>query len=334
MNNYPTHSKSAVWIGILFGLLVAGSVTSIVLTGSHSVHAQASNSTIKITPIRSDIEVKPGESRQVQISVSNLTSSPLTMQLIENDFIAGDESGGPALVLDADTYAPTHSLKRFMTPLDNITVPAKQTQSVKVTIKVPENAQAGGYFGAVRFVPVSPSSDGQISVGASAASLILLTVPGDVTEELELKDFSVKQGAVGGKVFRDDNSLNTSIRLENKGNIQIGPFGKVTVMRGDKVVSETDFNHQQPRDVILPDSIRRWDIPVEVEDKPGKYRILATIAYGQDNKTIEVSTIFWIIPLWLIISIISAVAGLMALMIAAWVYIKRRRRRHVGRARL
>ncbi len=307
----------------IFALII--SVTAFVTFGSSHVFADEKSNqanTLKISPVRSDIEINPGESKVVQVFVSNLTSSPITVRPIENDFIAGDERGTPALILDANQSAPTHSLKKFMKPLTDVTIPAGKVQTVDVVITVPKDAQAGGYFGAIRFAPSSPDGGGEVNLSASVASLILLTVPGPVTEKLNLTDFEVKQGEKTGSLFQTPDNLEVSFRFENKGNLQMGPTGQLSVQNGDKVVYSKNFNDKTPRDVILPDSARRWDIPLEKIGAFGHYKITATFTYGSKNQTIEVVRSFWVIPMSYIIGGIIGLVVLVAIIIGIVIFLR------------
>lgn len=297
----------------------------IVLAGAYSnnVNAEAAN-TLKVTPVRSDIEIKPGASQTVKVTVTNLTDKPIVVRPIENDFVAGDENGTPALILNEDQYAPTHSLKRFLTPLADVRIPAKNSKTIEVGVTVPSTAQAGGYFGAIRFAPASADTGGQVNLSASVASLILLTVPGDLVQQLSLTSFDIQQGGKSGTDFRTPNDLQLAVRLENKGNIQAGPFGKISVKQGDKVVYETDFNNANPKDMVLPDSARKWTVPLKNIGDFGHYTVSATFTYGTKNQTIDVSKSFWVIPQWMIITaIIAAVVLLVAIVLVVWLIVRR-----------
>lgn len=303
-----------------------------------SQHAFAQSSTtnaantIKVTPVRSDIQILPGESKVVQVTVSNITAKPVSVTPITNDFIAGDDRGTPALILDADKYAPSHSLKRFMGPLSTATIPAGQAKTFNVVVTVPSDAQSGGYFGAVRFAPSDPDGGGQVNLSASVASLILLTVPGDVIEKLELKNFDIQQNGTNGDSFRTPENLQASFAFENQGNLQIGPFGRLSVKKGNDVVFESDFNNKDPKDVILPDSTRRWEIPFESIGAFGHYDVVATFTYGATNQTIEVTKSFWVIPQWVILTAIAAALLLVgAIALTVWLIVRARKRRHLPR---
>jgi hypothetical protein len=294
--------------------------------------------TLKVSPVRTDISIPAGETKSVEVIVTNLTSQPLTVRPIENDFVAGDERGTPSLILDENQYAPTHSLKRFMTPLTNVTIPANESKIVNVVISVPKDAQAGGYFGALRFAPVDPSGGGQVNLSASVASLILMTVPGPAVETLELTDFKILQDDKTGSFFLTPNDIIATVRFQNKGNIQLGPFGKVTVTQGSTVVYDVDFNDADPREVVLPDSARRWDIPLDKIGTFGYYTVTGVFTYGSTNQTFEVKQSFWVIPLWMIITAIVVVVLLIALAIFLFVFLRsnkrRRARRGLGNGRL
>ncbi len=324
--------KSAqVVIGFIGAVLVISLLFFIHSASAQSSTANSAN-TLKITPVRTDLQVKAGETGKVEVIVSNLTDKSILIKPIQNDFIQGDERGTPSIILDENEYAPTHSLKRFMVPLSNVTVPAKDSKVITVVINVPKDAQAGGYFGALRLAPTTPDSGGQVNLSASVASIILLTVPGPTVESLKLTDFSLQQGGKAGTDFRTPNDLQLTFRFENAGNIQQGPFGKISVKQGDKVVYDYSFNEKNPRDVVLPDGARRWDVPLENIGEFGHYTVSATFTYGSKNQSIEVEKSFWVIPTTYIIGAIAAVVLLIGLIIFLIFFLRGRKRRRARRS--
>lgn len=264
--------------------------------------------TMKLSPLRTDLTMQPGETKTVQIHVTNPSSFDISVTSLQNDFIADGEDGTPALILEEGKFAETHSLKKFMQPIADKTIAAGQSEAFDVTIVVPEDAEPGGYFGAVRFVPTTPESGGQVNLSISTASLILLTVEGKTTEKLHLTDFTTRQNGRVGSFFTDSGNLDIVARFQNKGKVQAGPFGKLIIKKGDEVVYESDFNEKAPRDVVLPSSARRWTIPVESVEGFGKYEIYATFTHGSNNQTLEATSHFWVMPKSIII---GAAAGLL-----------------------
>jgi len=322
---------------LVAALAVAFAVLMALLISPHSFAQTAKSdaaNTIKVTPVRTDLEILPGASKTVQVTVTNLTSTSVSVAPYTNDFVAGDDRGTPALILDSDKFAPSHSLKRFMAPLSAATIAAKQSKTFNVVITVPKTAQAGGYFGAVRFAPSDPDGGGQVNLSASVASLILLTVPGDTVEKIRLDNFDIQQNGTTGNSFRTPDNLQASFAFTNQGNLQVGPFGRLSVKNGSKVVFETDFNNKDPRDVILPDSSRRWEIPFKNIEAFGHYDVVATFTYGTKNQTIEVTKSFWVIPQWVIFAAIGAVVGLLLLItLIVFLVIRARKRRYLPKAR-
>ncbi|OYW84448.1 hypothetical protein B7Z17_04075 [Candidatus Saccharibacteria bacterium 32-49-10] len=212
------------------------------------------------------------------------------------------EDGSPAIILDEDQYAENNSLKRYMVPLQSFNVGPGESVPVEVSIVVPADAEAGGYFGALRFAPTSPDGGGQVNTSPSVASLILLRVNGQVTEKLDLTDFQVRQSAKATNFLTSTDNLSMLVRFKNDSKVQLAPFGMLTVQRGDKVVYTTNFNSSSDQqDMVLPASARRWNVPLENVEGFGKYTVKATFTYGSSNKTIEATQDFWVVPLPILI---------------------------------
>ncbi|HSX05577.1 MAG TPA: hypothetical protein VLF69_03870 [Candidatus Saccharimonadales bacterium] len=280
----------------------------------------------RLSPLRTNISISPGQSGQVPVSITNLTKATAILQPIENDFVAGNETGQPALIIDPNSYAPTHSLKRFMVPMQNITLAPGQSQTVTVTIRVPKTAQAGGYFGALRFAPANVSGPA-VAVGSSVASLILLTVPGPTVEQLTLTDFAVEQNGGVATNFRTPKDLSLFLRFENKGNLQEAPFGQIYVQKGKKVLYKYNFNQENPAAQILPDSARRWMVPLKGLGKFGKYTVGGTFTYGAKGQTVDIVKTVWIIPTIYILVVVGIVAFLVAIIGGIWLFVRSYKRK-------
>jgi hypothetical protein len=313
-------------------MITTGLVVSPLYAKTAPASTTSTANTLKVSPVRSDVQIKAGSSDVVPVTITNLTGSDVLVAPIENDFVQGDENGTPSIILDQNQYAPTHSLKRFMQPLANVKVPANGSVTVDVKIVVPASAQSGGYFGALRFAPTNPDGGGQVNLSASVASLILLTVPGPVTEQLNLTDFNVQQGSGKSATdFRTPNDLKLVFRFENKGNIQEAPFGKISVTQGKTLVYDTDFNQEAPREVVLPDGARKWEVALKKIGNFGHYTVHATFTYGAANKSIDVERSFWVIPTSYIIAALVVLALIIAAIVFFIIWLKGRRKRAIRR---
>jgi len=334
MGEYTEVAMQRIRINIKFLLVAAAMlVTPFMVIPQNAWAVTSANNqanTLKVSPVRSDISVKPGESKTVEVTVTNLTKADISIQPYENDFIAKGEDGTPALILNDNQYAPTHSLKRFMLPLGGFTVPAGKAKAVKVTISVPPTAQPGGYFGAIRFAPASPADGGQVNLNASVASLMLLTVQGPMTEKLNVTDYSVQQNGKSGTYFQNPNNLAFSFRFEDKGSVQEAPFGNISVKNGDKVIYSHEFNNKSPREVVLPDSARRWTVPLKDIGTFGYYTVEGTLTYGSKNETVNISQSFWVIPFAVIIGGIVGLLALIGLIVGIVAFLRSYKRRIIN----
>lgn len=280
---------------------------------------------LRISPVRQDLTIKPGSSKTVDVFVENLTSAPASLEGIVNDFTAStDESGTPRILLDKDSYAPNHGLKRYVAPVGTFTLKPKEQKNIKVTISIPKDAAGGGYFGAVRFAPSSTNSNKQVSLSASVGSLLLVTVPGEITEQMNVAGFNVGKGDKAGTFFMNGKGLKNFVRFENKGNVQEYPFGKITLKKSGKVLKTIEINSITPRGAVLPDSIRKFVTDLgDQANSFGKYTLEGNFGYGAKGQLLSAKTSFYVVPLPYLIG-----AGVLVLLVVLAILLPRMMKRH------
>ncbi len=303
--------------GIALGFVVA-SLSGIVIVNAQT--GGVAGNGIKVSPVRTDLTINAGESKTVTLSVQNITTTSADFQAIINDFVPNGEEGQPALILDADKFAPSHSLKRYIASVPNTNIPAGQSRDIKVTINVPKDAAGGGYYGAVRFTPAGSAGEKNVTLSASVGSLILVKVPGDIKEDTVISSFDVRkgeQGVGGSSFFTTNKNLFSVVRFQNRGNTHEQPYGKVRLLKGSKVLQETEINNKDPKGNVLPDSVRRFDTKLDKVGAFGKYTVEGNFGYGTNGQLLTAKTTFWVIPLALIVGILVAIILIVAL--AIWV---------------
>jgi hypothetical protein len=312
-------------------LLMAATLTvaSVLLANMTQTNAQG-GSGVSLSPTRTELSILPGDSDEVTISVRNVTSAEIIAQPVINDFVADDITGDPKLLLEGVEESAT-SIRGFIGELEDIKLTAGESRDVVIPVTVPENAFPGGYYGAVRYqaVPVSEQQqgDGQVSLTASVASLVLVEVPGDIEQIVKVNYVQAFLGDNRGSLFTKKPDL-IGASITNDGDSFIKPFGKVSVSdyRGNEIFSY-ELNNLTPRGNVLPDSTRLFkNRLINTEEKtvngesvteenspitlPGRYTISADISYGNGGEIFTVSSTFWYIPAWLIIVLIAAVVAL------------------------
>lgn len=320
----------------IFALLSIVAVFSFVIVPTVSAQQSAGYSggnALKISPVRSDLTIKAGASQTIDVSVQNLTESTANLRAIVNDFIADpNETGQPNIILDETKSAPSHSLKQYVAPIQDVTLAPKEKKTVKVTITIPADAKAGGYFGAVRFAPISASTDKNVTLSASVGSLMLVKVPGDLQEKLSIVSFDIRKDGDVGTFFTSNKDLEAVVRLKNDGNVQVEPFGKILLKKSGKTVAQYEINNTQPRGNVLPDSIRRFNVELDKVGTMGKYTMEGNFGYGTQGQLLSASTSFYVVPVWAIVTGIAIVLLILFLIFGLPRLIKNYNRRIIQKA--
>jgi hypothetical protein len=290
----------------------------------------------KVSPVRTNLTVKPGASENLTIYIQNVSSAVENLQVVVNDFQAPkDESGNPSLLLNGDK-APTHSLKQFVNvPQSKFTLQPGQQQAVTITIAVPAGAAGGGYYGAIRFAPVGASGDKNVNLSASVASLVLVTVPGNLVEQLSVAGFGVAQGKDSfdtRTIFFNNKDLKSVVRFQNSGNVQEQPFGKIQLKKGSKTIATYTINDPENPGNVLPDSIRRFTNNLDKVGSFGKYQLVGNFGYGSNGQLLSAKATFYVIPIILIIIVVLIILFILFLIFVLPRMIRRYNRRVVARA--
>ncbi len=303
-------------------------------TYAEQTAAVSAGNALKVSPVRLDLKMDPGTNQTFTVNIQNLTSATALLRPFVNDFVAsGDESGRPNVILNEGEYAPSHSLKRLIRPLQDITVKAGETRTVRVTIIAPKDAEGGGYFGAVRFAPASNSGDRNVNIAASVGTLVLLRMNGEIREELTVESFDVrKKNGDASSFFMNNKDLNSVIRFKNAGNVQLEPFGTIRLKRFGKVVGTYEVNNGELRGNVLPDSIRRFDIGLDKLGSFGKYTIEGNFGYGSTGQLLTAQTTFYVIPLFMLLLGLGVLSLLVFLIVVLPRMIRAYNRRVIRRA--
>lgn len=267
---------------------------------------------IRVSPVRTDVTMNPGESRSITLTIQNITGASSEFQAVINDFVPKGEAGQPALILEADKYAPSHSLKRFIAKIPNVSVNKGEYKEVKAVITVPKDAAAGGYYGAVRFVTANDALNKNVTLSASVASIILVRVNGDIVENMALESLDVRNSERSNSAssfFTSNKNLYVVARFKNMGSSHEQPFGKVVLKKGDKVLQTTEINNTEVKGNVLPDSVRRFSVKLNKVGSWGKYTVEGNFGYGSTGQLISGKTSFFVFPLALIIAILVVVTA-------------------------
>ena len=302
-----------VVLAILSAVVMTGATVPVSAATTDSGGSGIGNG-YKISPVRTDLTINAGSSQTLTMYVQNISSVTENLQVLVNDFVArNDESGGPALLVNGQS-APQHGLMKYITVSNpTMTLQPNEQKSFAVTVNIPTGVAGGGYFGAVRVAPVGAVSGKNVNLSASVASLILVRVPGNITEQLSILSFESLSGSSPHTFFTNNKSLNAAVRFRNNGNVQEEPFGKIQLKKGGKVVATYEVNNTDPKGNVLPGSIRKFTVKLTGVGSFGKYTLQGNFGYGTAGQLVSANTSFYVVPLGLIVLVLLAIVVLLFL---------------------
>jgi hypothetical protein len=288
---------------------------SIGFSQASAATANSGGNGLRISPVRTDITISPGESQTVMITTTNVTTAVEDLEAVVNDFTASaDESGNPAILLGTNQYAPSHSLKRFVEPIPDFTLQPGQEKTITATIKVPANAAGGGYYGAIRFAPASEGANQTVTLAGSVGSLVIVTVPGNIIDRLTIASFDARKNDQVSSFYTSNKGIDATIRFQNEGNVQEEPFGKVLLKNhSGKIIGQYEVNNTEPRGNVLPDSIRKFSVPLTNVGSFGIYKLEGNFGYASNGQLLSASTTIYVVPILAIIIFILIVLVLLFL---------------------
>jgi len=312
-------------------------IVTLACAGIITLTAHAANETgqaLEIAPPVVNLTADPGETKNINISLRDISSNPLVVSAAVNDFGANGEDGVPKLMID-ETEASPYSIKSWVDPLGQLTLQPRQVKTFPVTVRVPSDAAPGGYYGVIRFSANPPGVEGQgVSLSASLGALIFIRVNGEAKESVSFAEFYTTASDGTKTSLFEGQPVSFIARIKNEGNVHEQPTGRIVVkdIFGNTV---TNVNMNLDQRNILPGSIRKFAADMDktnIGDRFlfGYYTAQITLTYGASSQTVESSLSFWVIP-WRLI--LTAIGVIVALVIVARVLIKRYTDRVVGRSR-
>jgi len=289
------------------------------------------SASLSITPKKNYI-VEPGKSVDDTLVIRNLDSqAPLNLTLRVVDFTYTNNGGTPKINLAPDAPETTWSLRSFLKVPESVTIPAGQSRTLDMSIAIPAGHGAGSYYSAIVYSS-GASEGGNVGLSASGVSLVFVTIPGTVTEKLNLKKVglynpNVTNGDLKGYQFSTEHKpMEIGYTLENKGNVTEAPVG--TIKLKDLFGNETLIDDVNPtgslaligqtrtyttcikkasQNADFQGSTARGTTCVDPGLWPGYYSVSLDLFYGQNgNNTQEIvgKGSFWYLPWWFVIAVI------------------------------
>jgi hypothetical protein len=318
--------------------LIAVIAALLIVAGPTIAAAQnaPSGSGLSISPTLNELTIKPGESNHVTITLKNITVDDVIAKGTVNDFRSDNNTGNPEIITNSNVVSP-NSIKKFVSNIDDVSLNKGQQKNVVIGLDVPKDTPPGAYFGIIRYraVPkaLNAPGPGQVALTASVGTIVLITVPGNLREQVQVNGIHVYRGAREGSFFiKPPDKI--GITITNFGNGFVKPFGTVEVHSTfNKAVATYQFNNPKQLGNILPNSQRTFTNSFKGVSRIGRYTVLASVSYGSGSQVLTVKKDFWYVPLWLVIVLLLILAALVFLAFRAYRRYDRDRRHSVRRRR-
>ncbi len=241
---------------------------------------------VTVSPLNFELNSNPGDRIDNYIKIYNDTDSEISVKMEIEDFAASGERG--EVLLKADDSISTYSLRKWVSMNPEVfNLAPRSTQVVQFSISVPENAEPGGHYASIL---ASISSAGVESTGVGVAqkvgSLLLLSVSGELFEKMDITEFSAPE-------FSEYGPKELVVKFSNSGTIHSKPRGFVIIknMLGAEV-AKIDI----PQLNVLPQSSRKINIPVKLDNQIGKYEASLVAIYGASNEPVSAVVRYWVFP--------------------------------------
>jgi hypothetical protein len=301
------HLSRALFVAIFIATLIGS---------PHASRAQNAAG-ITVTPVVDTFNIEPAQTVTRTVRVINPVARSLTLYPRVLDFHTDNENGQPQFYNVKEKKSPyaMSTWATFSKPF--LRIEPNEEEKFDVLITAPTDADPGGHYAAILFSTEEPKLDedvSQIGVIGLVGTLLLATVPGAVDERLLLQEFTAPR-------FLISPPANFTTLFSNLGNVHIAPKGEIKIRNwsGDTVktlaMNEGGGN-------VLPDSKRRFENKWDFDWKTvGKYTATAVAYYGTPEQQLTAMRAFYVIPLWLIITVIALV-----LILAAWIVRRRKKK--------
>jgi len=267
---------------------------------------------IKITPVRTEEVVDPGETFKGEVKVLNDSNENKTFYAYLRDFQAEGELGRVRLIAPGAPEEESFLASWIDITGKGITFAPGEEKAIPFTINVPANAGPGGHYGAILFGTVPPKlsletgdKGAGMAIAQQTGSLILLHVNGDVIEDARIREFATEK-----RVYGTPFDVKFVIRIENMGNVHVKPHGLISIenMFG-KEVSVLRVNDAGGN--VLPKTIRRFEDEWAEQIGFGRYKAKLGMTYGTSGdqggggkQTLYTEIYFWIVPWRIVIPIL------------------------------
>ncbi len=291
-----------VLVALVAAFILLGNVPSSVLAQTRNLSSPDSVG-IQVSPVIDDFEVSAGQTTERQMEIAGLTQQTVTYFPIVLNFEADKETGKPVFLGENERFSK-YSLSSWVSfPIKTIVIEPGEKEILRYTVTAPSDASPGGHYGAVLLSTEAPEFDDKgvlVGVVGLIGTLVLATVPGDITEQLIITEYITPT-----LLFAPP--ANFDVTISNLGNVHLRPVGGITIRNwlGDQT-KYIPIN--ESLGAILPESQRHFANSWQFSwSAIGRYTANLSLSYGAEKSVAELR-VFYVVPYWFLIAIAILIA--------------------------
>lgn len=272
--------------------------------------ARAADISLVVSPPRTDLVIKPGETLQKNVKMTNTSDTELILGVTVVDFIVTDDIGTPIKV-EQEASGRFLASPWFTLTTDELVIPPRETAQITALITAPVDALPGGHYAGIYFESKDRRGASQTVsyTTAQVGSLFALTVEGDINYDALVKDFSTKT------TLYEFGPIDMDVVIENQSDTHITPVTTITITN---MFGQTVGSLKLDSLNIFPFAERQQTATWDQVWGLGQYEATVMVSYGPGLTTSRTLS-FWILPYRLI----AAILIILLVLIAAGVSIRR-----------
>lgn len=232
-----------------------------------------------VSPAKLELQVAAGTGQDFAIHLRNTGGESQTMKIYFNDYSIRPNND---FIFEPPGHYSYSCAKWLQSEKTSIVVPVGQTVSTGFRVDVPANAEPGGHYGVVFFEQVPQPSEAKANIKAlpRIGALILVTVPGQIIREGEIKNVSITSTwfwPARRLPVLPRRKVRARIVFYNSGNVHLTVKGSLAYKASFGWGSgKVDFQEI----TVLPKTTRYLE--TDIPDPPliGSYKINAKVEYG------------------------------------------------------
>ncbi len=249
-------------------------------------NAYAQEQTLRVSPVIMNLSLSPDKTIQQEVTIENLSSSPMPLRASFNDFITSGEEGGYIF-----EESKTNPLLSWVSLSENeFILGPKEKKTLQMAIQTPKSIPVGGYYGVLFFEPVlvnAPTDATRVNAKVGILMLANIGVPDPNAKKAEILDFSLPY-------WNQEGTVPLLLRVKN---IALNFFSAKPDLTVEPLIPATSKQKIELEEkIIFPGGVRRWTEEAKIQGlSPNIYRAALTVSTG-NGQTITDERYFIVFP--------------------------------------